>query len=60
LAINNLQDLKMVRDAYPTWLMLDRGQNTHEQGADVWEEERQRSIVERSADDAKKAPKFDL
>jgi hypothetical protein len=41
-------------------LMIDRGQITHEQGVDLWEEERQRSIVERSTDDAKKAPKFDL
>jgi hypothetical protein len=41
-------------------LMIDRGQITHEQGVDLWEDERQRSIVERTTDDAKKAPKFDL
>jgi hypothetical protein len=41
-------------------LMIDRGQITHAQGVDLWEEEHQRSIVERSADDAKKAPRFDL
>jgi hypothetical protein len=41
-------------------LMIDRGQITHAQGVDLWEEERQRSIVERSADDTKKAPRYDL
>jgi hypothetical protein len=41
-------------------VMIDRGQITQEQGVNLWEEERQRSVVERSADDAKKAPKYDL
>jgi hypothetical protein len=41
-------------------VMIDRGQITHEQGVNLWEEERQRSIVERSNDDAKKAPKYVL
>ncbi|MGJ0483229.1 MAG: hypothetical protein ACR65R_01685 [Methylomicrobium sp.] len=34
-------------------LMIDRGQITHAQGVDLWEEERQRRIAERSAEDAK-------
>jgi hypothetical protein len=34
-------------------LMIDRGQITHAQGVDLWEEERQRRIVERSDEDAK-------
>jgi hypothetical protein len=41
-------------------MMIDRGQITLEQGIDLWEDERQRSMVERSNDDAKKAPKYDL
>jgi len=40
--------------------MIDRGQITHEQGTDLWEDVRQRSIVDRSKDDAKKAPKYTL
>jgi len=41
-------------------LMIDRGQITHEQGTDIWEDERQRSIVDRGNEDSKKAPKFTL
>jgi hypothetical protein len=41
-------------------IMIDRGQITHEQGVNLWEDERQRSVVERGNDDAKKAPKYDL
>jgi hypothetical protein len=41
-------------------LMIDRGQISHEQGIDIWEDERQRSIVDRSNEDAKKMPKYNL
>lgn len=41
-------------------MMIDRGQITLEQGVDLWEAERQRSVVERGNDDAKKAPRYDL
>lgn len=41
-------------------LMIDRGQIRHEQGIDIWEDERQRSIVDRSNEDAKKMPKYNL
>jgi hypothetical protein len=41
-------------------MMIDRGQITLEQGVDLWEDERQKSVVERRVDDVKKAPKFDL
>ncbi len=41
-------------------LMIDRGQITHEQGTDIWEDERQRSIVDRGSEDAKKMPKYTL
>lgn len=41
-------------------LMIDRGQIRHEQGTDIWEDERQRSIVDRSNEDSKKMPKYNL
>jgi hypothetical protein len=40
--------------------MIDRGQITHEQGTDLWEDVRQRSIVERGKEEEKKAHNFTL
>ncbi|MDD5494470.1 MAG: hypothetical protein PHG36_07370 [Dehalococcoidia bacterium] len=41
-------------------LMIDRGQISHEQGIDIWEDERQRSMVDRGQEQAKKMPKYIL
>jgi len=65
--------LKMITD-YPTdpvilklaglreglCLMIDRKQISHEQGTDIWEDERQRSIVDRDQEQTKKMPKFTI
>jgi hypothetical protein len=40
--------------------MIDKKQITHEQGTDIWEDERQRSIVDRSNEETKQAPKYTL
>lgn len=40
--------------------MIDRGQITHEQGTDLWEDTRQRGIVERGKEEEKKARNFTL
>ena len=41
-------------------LMIDRGQIKHEQGITIWEDERQRSIVDRNNEQAKQMPKYNL
>lgn len=41
-------------------MMIDRGQITHEQGTNIWEDERQRSIVDRSSKEVKQMPKYTL
>jgi hypothetical protein len=41
-------------------LAIDQGQIALEQGVNPWEDERQKSVVERSVDAAKKAPRIDL
>lgn len=41
-------------------LMIDRKQITHEQGTDIWEDERQRSINDRNKEQAKKMPEFTI
>jgi hypothetical protein len=40
--------------------MIDRGQITHEQGINLWEDERQRSIVDRQTEQARQKPKYVL
>jgi hypothetical protein len=40
--------------------MIDKKQITHEQGTDIWEDERQRSTVDRSNEETKQAPKYTL
>ncbi len=40
--------------------MIDNKQITHEQGTDIWEDERQRSIVDRQNEETKQAPKYTL
>jgi hypothetical protein len=41
-------------------LMIDRKQISHEQGTDIWEDERQRSIVDRDQEQTQKMPKFTI
>lgn len=41
-------------------LMIDRGQITHEQGTDIWEDERNKSIIQRSNEELTRSPKLML
>jgi hypothetical protein len=41
-------------------MMIDRGQITHEQGINIWEDERQRSLADRHKEEAKQMPKYTL
>ncbi len=41
-------------------LMIDRKQITHEQGTDIWEDERQRSLVDRNKEQPQKMPKYTI
>jgi hypothetical protein len=41
-------------------LMIDRGQITHEQGTDIWEDERNKSILQRSNEELTSDPKLTL
>lgn len=41
-------------------LMIDRKQISHEQGTDIWEDERQRSIIDRDKEQSQKIPKFTI
>jgi hypothetical protein len=41
-------------------LMIDRGQITHEQGTDIWEDERNKSIIQRSNEELTSDPKLTL
>ncbi|WAK04598.1 hypothetical protein [Methylobacter sp. YRD-M1] len=41
-------------------LMIDRGQITHEQGTDIWEDEKNKSIIQRSNEELTSAPKLTL
>lgn len=41
-------------------LMIDKKQISDEQGIDIWEDERQRSLVDRQNEEAKQNPKYSL
>ena len=40
--------------------MIDQGQISLEQGTNIWEDERQRSVLQRANDEAKRRKKYDL